>query len=198
MNNLTSNKWFMYGLPEDQNAPLYGLYNSITESIFLVHYNPKTIRELAILFSSRLALNVCRIDIASNYELNIVDNEVCVNWGVKNTKNFPLTRIPQFNSIIDVEELVYTENKESPYKFEELQVYLMAACNWLEFQVPRLIEADQQLYKKYDADYIEALPGIPFSSPFKAAVEQIREIIYTEFDFTVAENKIQEILCILN
>jgi len=194
MTNPESNPWFIYGLPVDPEAPIYGLYEGMTETFFLVHHDREVLKEVALLFSSRYVLHICRLDVAENYEQNIIDNSVCGNWTISNTKDVPITRLPVFDRLIHVKQLIELPGRELPWNYAHDHTYLMAIAQWIDFGIRELKYLHQKQLEKYSCEYLDRLPGAPFRNRFLDYIERIREVIYQEFDFGVAETKITKLI----
>jgi hypothetical protein len=72
-------KYFQWGI-YPKGTPVYGLYEPVTDCFILILDNLSTAVKLKYILSSRFALFVCRLDLARNFTLNLIDNECCENW----------------------------------------------------------------------------------------------------------------------
>lgn len=179
------------------NCALYGLYEPIGDLFLVVGSDLKFLQQFALLFSSRYILYTCDISAAKNYTENIISNAVCVNWSISNRDSFAITRFPNLNNIIAVDYLV-EKPKTPPWNFSNDQAYALLAYYYLTVVVPdyenKAANFDDQLYPKPLSttaialrDTLAALPGAPIANRFKAAIEQIRNILYSEFDVNAAK-----------
>ena len=192
MDDLTKNKWFFYGLPTNPGSPMYGLYEAITNRFFLVHYNLETLEELGVLWSSRYCLRIVQIDTASNYSPGLIDNSVCMNWTIGNYADIGLTRM--FNTLVTPCKSLLEVNHKLPWNFNNDIEYLMFACQLLEFQFTASQKKHQKSLEKYCHHFIDSIPGYPITDSIPKILEEIRSIIFNEFDVSTAIPLIQNLL----
>jgi hypothetical protein len=97
---MTECPYFFYGAAIDNPGQYcqYGLYNPVLDCFVLVHSDLSMLRLLLKLFSSRYYLILCRLDLAQNFDKNLLDNSVCINWTVENSDQFLFTKIQNFTS----------------------------------------------------------------------------------------------------
>ena len=184
-------QWFFYGCANDAFTPTYALYEHVSDCFFLVDTDEKSIKELAVLFSSRYQLSVCQLNTAHNYLPELMDNTVCVDWTLTNKHDIPIARFPRPHLIVSVESLVEKSHYNLPWNYNNEQNYLMAAKHWLSH--PALNNG----YPSHWGDFYytsSAVPGAPFENRFSAVLSQIKKIIYQEFDLQIAHQKINQLL----
>lgn len=181
-----NNDWFFYGVSPDKSTPVYGVYEATSDCFFLLHTNLEVLKKIAFLFSNRFTLHICRIDCAKNYYPKLLDNSVCNSWTLLNKADFPITRFPNFDQIVEVSKLVKVPGPKMPWNFKENQQYLMAACHWLSWCT------DHTIVKIFDI--VPGVPFVPSKTKYQVTVDSIFETIYNEFDFSVANKKITLLL----
>lgn len=194
---MTSSSYFFHGAAVD-NPGLYcqyGLYTPMLDCFVLTHSDPKILQLLSKLFSSRYYLTLCRLDLAQNFNKNLIDNSVCTNWTVGNTDQILFTKIQSFTS----KEIVVSQLKEKTHSvpaddllIQDLE-YLFAAASWLN-----LLEHQKyrtQLWPVVYSAFEEILPdqcGLSEPHPYKELCDKIYKIIYTEFEFDQARTLIEK------
>jgi hypothetical protein len=195
----TNSKWFFYGIPGN-DEPVYGLYEPVHDIFFLIHTDLATIKKLVLLFSSRFTLHIVEVSAAMNYSKNLLDNTVCHQWSIDNKKGFPITRFPDADRIINPIRLV-ENNPEIPWNFEEEQLYLMAACKWIEEGIVPLMQLHAAHIERlkstgdYEADlFIHTAPNVPFKEGYLNTIKMIESIIHLEFDLSKADQEISQLL----
>jgi hypothetical protein len=97
-----------------------------------------------------------------------------------------LTRFPNHDKVIEPELLI----EKDTIDFED-QEYLLAAAHWVDVLLvnTRITNQDFVLF------YEDLLSGIlPFTHPKKILTDKILHTIYREFNFTVAEKQINQLI----
>lgn len=189
--------WTFYGHPVP-DASTYGLYEPTNDSFFVVNRNLSVLQEVALLFSSRFTLYVCDISAAASKLSSPIDNTNCANWTVDNKSQFNITRFRNPLTVDTISTLV-PSSQEKIWNFAQDQQYLIAVCFWIGEAVTRILDR----YNRMNANpghNLEALNqiskvfGAPFAAPHIGTIEKIKEIIYTEFDYTKAKAQIDQLL----
>ena len=186
-----NNQWFFYGCADNVFTPAYALYEHVSDCFFLVDTDEKSMKELAVLFSSRYQLTICQINTADNYLPELIDNKVCVNWTLTNKQDVPIARFPRPHLVASAESLVEKSQQNLPWNYKNEQHYLMSAKHWLSH--PALNNG----YPAHWGDFYytsSMVPGAPFENRFSATLAQIKKIIYQEFDLQIAHQKINQLL----
>ena len=195
--------FFFYGsadLPkyaEEYKLVQYGLYSPALDCFVITHNNKDILRRLSLLFSSRYNLILCRLDLADNFAINLIDNMVCLDWTLQTSDITKITRFPDYSELpYQVNHLINnTTRSHLINNFYQDQQYLWAAvfcielleyhwhCQWNNAHLPFI---EEQLNS-----FVELPYGVPNGITVK---NQIYKIIYHEFDFIVAWEKIEYIL----
>lgn len=194
---MINSSYFFHGAAVD-NPGLYrqyGLYNPMLDCFVLTHSDSTMLQLLSKLFSSRYYLTLCRLDLAQNFNKNLIDNSVCTNWTVGNTDQILFTKIQSFTS----KEIVVSQLKEKTHlvSTEDLLIqdleYLFAAAAWLN-----LLEHQKYRKQLWPVVYsnFEEIPldqhGLSEQHPYKEFCDKIYKIIYTEFEFDRAQLLIEK------
>jgi hypothetical protein len=191
MMNITESKYFFFGAAkilshgDEEKLLQYALYNPIIDRIVIVHYNYLTLKLISLLFSSRYQLILCRIDRSKNWTDTLITNDVIDQWTM-DTLNILFTRFPSYSDkIFEPTELLNV----TPISIEDRE-YILAAATWIEF----LNEVDR--FGRSSVNYYEDVLYnlLPFKNPKKELVLKIYEIIYKEFNFAAAEEKINQLI----
>jgi hypothetical protein len=80
---IQDSKYFFWGIYES-GTPVYSLYEPITDSFLIVSKSLETITKLKYILSSRFSTHLCRLDLASNFSSELIDNSCCENWSFVN------------------------------------------------------------------------------------------------------------------
>ncbi|WP_396190110.1 hypothetical protein [Flavobacterium sp.] len=193
MNLSYQEHWTFYGhiVPGE---PFYGLYEPSNDAFFAVNRNLQALQEVSLLFSGRFTLYVCDLTDAVNTVIKHLDNTNCANWTVGSKENFNVTRF------VDLNKLWYIPSAlpaclPKLQNFEQDQQYIIAACFWIGSAIPRILERYNN-----DTQYTQILNKLseavnaPFPAPHLGVTEQIREIIFSEFDYNKAKPQIDRLL----
>lgn len=168
------------------NPEQYALLDLRTNTFAIVIGEFEVAQTLAVLFSSRYFLGLCRIDQADNFKDNLIDNEVCTHWGPVEGR---VVRPNQFPSYLreDTPCVRQLEEKEQA-KDNELFEYLMFAL--------RMVTKFHEDRGEYGSGYFNSLDlvtanviRLPFNSPRVKLREQLFETIFLELDYQTACNK---------
>jgi hypothetical protein len=194
---MTECPYFFYGAAIDNPGQYcqYGLYNPVLDCFVLVHSDLSMLRLLLKLFSSRYYLILCRLDLAQNFDKNLLDNSVCINWTVENSDQFLFTKIQNFTS--KEIEVAFLKEKTQKVSADDLLIqdrkYLFAAASWLN-----LLEHQKyrtQLWPVPYSDVEEIFPDqcvLSDRHPYKKFCEKIYKIIYNVFEFDQAQDLITQ------
>jgi len=173
---------------------LYGLYDLITQRFIYIHTNPSYLKMIAILFSSRYRLYTCRVDCAKNYTLNIIDNGVATNWGIdfqSYTDPVFTAKFDYFTHIHEVEKLI----ELGPLPPDEIILKDVPYIQYIDVLWSELENFVSHPYDGYNNDIDSVYRDIlqmPFKHPrTKFISEHILSIIYEEYDFEIAKEKIK-------
>lgn len=196
MSKITDSKYFTQGSAaekmhgDDEKIVQYALYNSMIDRFVLTNTSVKLLQLVSVLFSGRYNLIICRLDRATNFNRNLIDNEVALNWTGNVDKMKFFTRFPDHHKIIEPKLLI----QQDPVDFND-QEYLLAAACWLD-----LLLIDTHIFRQDFVYLYEDLlfEVLPFKHPKKILTNKILHIIYQEFDFITAEKQINELLISYN
>ncbi len=167
-----------------------GLYSPIIDRFVVLHSDEKILRKVALLWSSRLDLIFVRLDSAENFTPTLIDNLVCLDWTLKTTVPFKISRFPTTrDDTIWAQTLVPVSVPLDPddILLKNLE-YIWASINWLNAYQDLMFE--NGINRKIDFDTRE-LMDFPFS--IKNLEKNICQIIYSEFDFTRAKKQIDDL-----
>lgn len=70
------------GLGADINSDLYGIWLPFFNRFLLVYHESEIIRKLQSILSSKVRAYVVPVHSAKNYQHTIIDNDVCLDWGL--------------------------------------------------------------------------------------------------------------------
>jgi hypothetical protein len=192
--------FFFYGsadLPkysEECKPVQYGLYSPALDCFVITHNNKDILRQLALLFSSRYNLILCRLDLADNFAMNLIDNMVCLDWTLQASKITKITRFPDYSELpYQVTYLINnTARSHLMNNFYQDQQYLWAAVFWIGLAEYHWRWHNTHL--PFIEDQLNSFVELPYRVPGVTVKNQIYKIIYHEFDFVVARKKIEYIL----
>jgi hypothetical protein len=190
--------FFSYGsaVPTVSKYIQYGLYNPISDCFVITSDNNNALTTVAKLFSSRYNLILCRLDLAENFESNLVDNSVCLQWTLENASDSRFTVLPQFDAPpVEVKKLIPATTMLKP---DDLlicdQLYLLFALDCVN-----KIENHKE-YKElvgYNHSGLVDLVDLPFVPPVSQRMQlrkEIYNIIYKTFEFEQAKHAISTVL----
>jgi hypothetical protein len=125
-------KYFVYGVPPNQNDPLYALYQPILDRFLIVSHDLNSIKTLSAILLTRYPTYICCVSSASNYEHNIVDNEVCDSWTFSNNADLNVEYFLSNQDVVQVKNLVPTSNTVSWDIIKEKE-WILFCQHWIEF-----------------------------------------------------------------
>ena len=80
-------KYFKWGYPDSDSLPVYAIYQPLLNCFLAIVDAEYAAWQLKYLLTSRYTTAVIRIDQATNYSKNIIDNSVCQQWTLENTND---------------------------------------------------------------------------------------------------------------
>jgi len=198
--DITDSEYFFHGSAYSMHdgGPVmqFGLYEPITSRFVLVGRAEKELLTVANLFSGRLALELCDLTTADNFNPTLVDNSCCLNWtiadtselisakGVNNHIAHPAIRVPHLGPAteIDTSELI-VQNQE----------YLMAAYEWMCLDYRDFFQFNVDSFWKTELRIRHDIELVYDVSAGAVAINKIKNIIYNEWDFDIARTLVNEI-----
>lgn len=70
------------------DADLYGLYCDNLDRFVVIYHDYQTINTLAKCMSSKMPLEIVCLTCCADWKPNLIDNEVCLHWGLGNSGNY--------------------------------------------------------------------------------------------------------------
>jgi len=200
MKNILNSEYFFYGSAvynEAKNHYIqYALYEPISDRFVLTSKSEEVLKLLAILFSSRLKLFVCELHYASNFNPNLIDNSCCLNWTIKDKEKFIISAsVNEFvdTSIYTVKKLVEANNINSFELILSNQEYLLASVHWVSDSEKGDIFHNHIPFFQNELQ-LNSYVNLPLKlSSSSEKMKKIFDIIYSEFNFDVAKEKIKSL-----
>ena len=124
-------EYFFYGYPKYKNENIYALYQPVTDCFLLCTSNLHTANNVKILLSSKYSLYTVKLNSASNYQPNIIDNTCCENWTLSNRDEMLINRIGRGTPTVEAQELCATSPKIS-VDWSHEKKYAMLCCHWFD------------------------------------------------------------------
>jgi len=188
------NNHFTFGNATNDSTPVYALYNPIVDCFFLVHTNLDTLKELVFLFSSKLTFKICLLNTSSNYNKDLIDNSVCANWTFSNKSDLLITRFPSIDEVLNIDRLVEKTNHQLPWKFKEIQSFLMHAVHWFDEHITNLLIMKDQLDTAVLGSRVnvDLAPGAPFYNKYQTAIDEIKQAIYLSYSVEQATINVEK------
>lgn len=79
---MSTDKFFISGLGDTPNDDLWALYLWMPDRLLLVHHEPQILASVRAILSSKVQTEQVRISQCRNYQHNLIDNSVCLNWTI--------------------------------------------------------------------------------------------------------------------
>lgn len=189
--------WIFWGHPV-VGQPVYGLYEPVNDTFFVINRNLEVLQEVAMLYSSRFVLYVCDLTEAIANTPSIIDNTVCANWTLDSRTYFPVTKFPNPTQVFSIAALA-PRTMVLNWNFQQDQEYVIAACFWVGEAIPRILDRysnpNPEFIKRITTlDAMSKVFGAPFPAEHLGTIEKIKEIIYTEFNYSQAKEQIDRLL----
>ena len=186
VNNTMNNKTFKYfdwGSHNDQDKKFYALTDSDAKKFYLVGQCYKLLRQIQLLTMSSQHLILLDLSLVKGYSLGLLDNSVCLNWGLHSPvgaemiTGWGLNYSPGiFSKLVNHCDTV----NESELEFQKNLLFLVNVLNKIDAFI------DQE-YTKYDLNGYQEL--IEF---FKITMPQDQLIIDTMcIEKNIKENVIE-------
>ena len=197
---MISSKHFFIGAAADVSGAgieQYGLYEIITDRFVLTSKYPEVLQTIAILFSSRFTLLVCKLDTASNFSEKLIDNLCCTNWTMQDTNITVNRAIDDYAqpAIYDVQELIAARTPTNPNELIIKDIdYLMITYHWLTCNEGHTRRMNSQLFVKTEfmvSGYL-TLP-MPVSRT-TAVLQELYKLTYEEFNLVDSRKRIEELI----
>ena len=139
--------WYDFGYPLDGEQDHLALYEPASDILMFTHGNLELIRQLKLIMSSRYSLYLCKINQATNYRKNLIDNQCCYNWTIRN-KSFNLIESYMDADPIIVDELLPATNlNHRDFDIFIEQHWMQSAVKWIKF-----IQFWKKIYKWYTVE----------------------------------------------
>lgn len=173
-------------------AVQYGLFDPVTGRFVLVHADKEILRQVAKLFSSRLALRLCDLSGAENFCKDLIDNSVCLQWGLDHAMDLAPTRLLHFDRApwpcarlqeigsVDQDELIWLDRQYFWYTASWVMLFTVDACR----------------IRPNDAFLQEELPVLMNinKDPVIELRDKIFSSLYRHLDFATAQLHIDQLL----
>lgn len=179
--------YFFYGYPVQSNNPVYALYQPVLECFLLVVTNLEIAEKIKAFSSARFQVSIVRIDRALNYKLNLIDNEICENWKLKNFNDVNLFD-NDCQSVVPAKELVETTPVINWDTDKEKQWLLLLAF-YIRFFEKLQSQTHYQFVENAMVDL--SIPVNVASGP-RAVRENVMKEIYLGLDFDTVVNNVNK------
>jgi len=193
---MQSFKYFTYGYPENSQSAVYGLYQPVLNCFLLILPDYFDVGpQLTAILSSRYMLQPIRISCASNYEHNIIDNEICQNWTISNLHQVTARSLMVDCKMINAEQLIPT-TVSVDWDIEKEKQWMQFCVFWL-----RYIKSIEK--PGYCGGWIDEQIGNnslfsvfdPLAKPeVREFAEQVTKLLYLGQDLTTTEQIIMSLL----
>jgi hypothetical protein len=191
--NIDQLPFFVYGAAHTHPSiyTQYGLYNPVSNCFALVHNDLSLLSIISKLFSGRYTLILCKLDCADNFEINLIDNLVCLNWTIANVNDSSFTAFSSLDQpAYNVQKLVPTLRVlDTIDLLVQDQPYLHYALTWVDDLSP-----DKDYSVMFRGNNLAEIIDLPFDTPpnYRAQLrKEVYKIIYTTFNFDEATVKIE-------
>jgi hypothetical protein len=179
-------KYFFWGCGQPVQ---YGLYSPVVDRLVCVDHDYQLFEYVMFLLSSKIRLLIVPLHCATNFEINMIDNTCCTNWGITNWPNTSLewkynVPVKKKNFFFDTcGDLVEKSNKD----LVEIQNFI-----FLSYHVLKIFKLNQ-LNQNYQYRIFSNLIKLPFNdfSQIKDIELECNHIIYLSNNYSEAEEKIQ-------
>lgn len=179
--------YFSYGYPEQPGGPVYALYQPVLECFLLVVTDLEIAEKIKAFSSARFQVSIVRIDCASNYKLNLIDNEICQNWKLKNFNDVNLFD-NDCQPVVLANELVGATQTINWDTDKEKQWLLLLAF-YIRFFEKLQSQTHYQFVENAMVDL--AIPVWVASGP-RAIRENVMKEIYLGLDFDTVVNNVSK------
>jgi len=181
--------WFFYGAPskvqqQHREYSQFALYNAVVDRFVVTFHDEKTLRKISVLWSNRCNLILCQLGQCDNFSPILIDNSVCTQWTVDDTRELGWTRFPDFDAppymVRNLKQLPGPLDRDD-ILFKNLE-YLWASTKWIwtaqNLRSSYRYIVDMEIFKNMN------MP-VPLPPRFDLSAE-IEKIIYRELDFAEA------------
>ena len=180
--------YFDYGLPPDNESNVYGLYSYSLDRIIAIHHNTDLMKQVMVLLSPKIRLQIINLSSAKNFSPNIIDNSVCYNWSVEYTDFVGVLSV--YNKIIFADSLYEIENSaEGLQNLQDLAKWTQLTFFYCD--IFNNIKKYQFQDKSFNEAFMTDMLDIPkIQSRFREVEKTIYKTIYFENDYQTANEKI--------
>ena len=188
LTNIKDFEFFNYGCPATSSDSVYGLYQPTLDCFIVVDPEIEVLKLAKVLLSSRYGLYIIELNKASNYSLNLIDNEICENWSIKNKNNISIGKSMSAVDVIPAAELV-TSCPKIEWNVAEEKKWALTVNWWI--RLVNNTSHHRYKYMVYDTT-LKHMPGIAnldsYRENFYATEQKIYETLYfgTDFDTTLS------------
>jgi hypothetical protein len=193
---MQDSNYFTYGYPMDARMPIYGLYQPVLNCFLLVLPDyPEIGPRLTAILSSRYLLQPILLNLASNYDHNVIDNEICQDWTFSNAHQVPYRSLMSNFKIIKAELLIPTKvtvewNIEQEKQWAQFCLFWLRFIKDLETNGICGLWIDQQIGNHSFFD----LFGSVIKPEIKQFIDQTIKLLYLGQDLKTTEQKIMDLL----
>lgn len=199
--SITDSKYFFCGAADTDplsNAPIqYGLYEPVTDRFVLTSKFLQPLEDIAILFSGRYMFHICDLTTAVNFEMNLIDNECCYNWTLGSKRGLRINEcVKEFaeKETYEAQNLVPATEIDINEPIVQDHEYLLAAFSWVSDGEHNLIPTRVQPFTVAENKF-KNLIDLPVNIVKSTQLlKDINNVIFTEFEFKTAEEKVNNII----
>jgi len=180
-------KYFQWGYSTDSSGERYAVYQPLLNCFLIVVDTEHIAKQLKYLLSSRYTTAVVRIDRATNYTENLIDNSVCESWTLKNTNDIQtFTLYESQPKTVCAETLILVDKKSLEWNIDQEKQWIFLCLRWLYF-----FESLRWQYKYYDIDvFLKPLVG----GQIKYYPDEFREEVLTDLYLNTEFERIDQLL----
>ena len=189
-------KYFHLGYPPDNRMPYYGLYSLYHGCFMLMYYDLAILQKIKSLWSSRTAMFIVQVSTADNYEPNLIDNDVCVNWAFSNVNDVDAMSSNNNRTYYPIlaDSLVYMETNEE--NVDQDTFLLQNILYWLT--VLEFFEKDFKyqytIIDQHINNFFETDASYKTTDSYYKTYKQILKILYLENDIEKINQNIIKII----
>lgn len=189
--HITDDKYFFYGSAKKQRFGdetkylQYGLFLPVIGRFVLTHSNLEVLQMVSLLFSGKYTFTLCRLDQATNFNVELIDNTCCLNW-TYSPQHLGYTRFYNPFSAPRHVEMLHNEHAAIDFLLENQQ-YLLMSASWVDFFIHSETKENYVPWLEYN------FLNVPFNNDFTKFKEMVYKTIYHESNYSKAFVKISKL-----
>ena len=117
------------GFPKKKGHPHYGLYQPLIDCFLLITDDKNQSLKIKNLCSSKFILYVCQLDLAENYDYNMIDNSCCEKWTMTTDTSLDFTSVSR-TEIITPTLLMQSSKTNVDIDFKTEKEWLQYVWYW--------------------------------------------------------------------